>query len=68
MNDEHAGAMIDTRLGQDRQYPIEHPNIMKKIIISGSISAQESIVQIDNEGPFQINYVNPADDPRGATK
>ena len=41
---------------------------MKKIIISGSISAQESIVQIDNEGPFQINYVNPADDPRGATK
>jgi Domain of unknown function (DUF4437) len=25
---------------------------------------KESIVQIDSEGPFQINYVNPADDPR----
>jgi quercetin dioxygenase-like cupin family protein len=28
--------------------------------------AQASIVQIDSEGPFQINYVNPADDPRNA--
>lgn len=28
----------------------------------------ESIVQIDSEGPFQINYVNPADDPRNAKK
>jgi quercetin dioxygenase-like cupin family protein len=26
--------------------------------------AKEAIVQIDSEGPFQINYVNPADDPR----
>ena len=25
---------------------------------------KEAIVQIDSEGPFQINYVNPADDPR----
>jgi quercetin dioxygenase-like cupin family protein len=30
-------------------------------------STQESIVQIDSEGPFQINYVNPADDPRKET-
>lgn len=28
----------------------------------------ESIVQIDSEGPFQIKYVNPADDPRSAKK
>ena len=28
----------------------------------------ESIVQIDSEGPFQIKYVNPADDPRNAKK
>jgi uncharacterized protein DUF4437 len=28
--------------------------------------AKESVVQIDSEGPFQINYVNPADDPRNA--
>ena len=28
----------------------------------------EAIVQIDSEGPFQINYINPADDPRGAKK
>jgi len=28
----------------------------------------DSIIQIDSEGPFQINYVNPADDPRGAKK
>jgi quercetin dioxygenase-like cupin family protein len=30
--------------------------------------AKESIVQIDSEGPFQINYVNPTDDPRNARK
>ena len=29
-------------------------------------SGRDSIVQIDSEGPFQINYVNPADDPRNA--
>jgi quercetin dioxygenase-like cupin family protein len=29
---------------------------------------EASIVQIDSEGPFQINYVNPADDPRNKTK
>ena len=28
----------------------------------------ESIVQIDSDGPFQINYVNPSDDPRNAKK
>ena len=27
-----------------------------------------SVVQIDSEGPFQINYVNPSDDPRNAKK
>lgn len=27
---------------------------------------KETIVQIDSEGPFQINYVNPADDPKNA--
>ena len=26
------------------------------------------VVQIDSEGPFQINYVNPSDDPRNAKK
>ena len=30
--------------------------------------AKESVVQIDSEGPFQINYVNPADDPRNEKK
>jgi quercetin dioxygenase-like cupin family protein len=28
----------------------------------------EAIVQIDSEGPFQIKYVDPADDPRNAKK
>ena len=28
----------------------------------------DSVVQIDSEGPFQINYVNPSDDPRNAKK
>jgi len=26
-------------------------------------SIRDCVVQIDGEGPFQINYVNPADDP-----
>jgi quercetin dioxygenase-like cupin family protein len=31
-------------------------------------SAGEAIVQIHGKGPFQIKYVNPADDPRNAKK
>ena len=26
------------------------------------------VIQIDSEGPFQINYLNPTDDPRNAKK
>jgi len=26
------------------------------------------VVQVTSTGPFQVNYVNPADDPRGAKK
>ena len=29
---------------------------------------EETIVQIQSEGPFEIKYVNPADDPRNAKK
>jgi hypothetical protein len=28
-------------------------------------STEESVVQIDSEGPFQINYISAVDDPRG---
>jgi quercetin dioxygenase-like cupin family protein len=28
------------------------------------VAAKDSVLQIDSEGPFQINYVNQADDPR----
>jgi quercetin dioxygenase-like cupin family protein len=31
-------------------------------------STTDSILQIDSEGPFQINYVNASDDPRNAKK
>jgi len=31
-------------------------------------SKTECIIQIHSTGPFEINYVNPADDPRGAKK
>lgn len=31
-------------------------------------SAGETIIQIHGKGPFQIKYVNPADDPRNAKK
>jgi quercetin dioxygenase-like cupin family protein len=31
-------------------------------------STGESLVQIQSEGPFQIKYVNPTDDPRNAKK
>ncbi len=31
-------------------------------------TTSDSIIQIDSEGPFQINYVNPTDDPRNAKK
>jgi quercetin dioxygenase-like cupin family protein len=29
-------------------------------------AAEETIVQLNGEGPWEINYVNPADDPRKA--
>ncbi len=29
---------------------------------------EESVIQVHGEGPFEINYVNPADDPRNAKK
>src|ERR1051325_4230244 len=29
---------------------------------------QESVIQVQSEGPFQIKYINPADDPRGTKK
>ncbi len=32
------------------------------------VATKDSVVQIDSEGPFQINYVNPSDDPRNAKK
>lgn len=31
-------------------------------------ATNEGIIQINSEGPFQINYINPADDPRGPKK
>ena len=31
-------------------------------------ATDESVVQIQSEGPFQIKYINPADDPRNAAK
>lgn len=31
-------------------------------------SFSDSVVQIDSEGPFQINYINATDDPRNANK
>jgi quercetin dioxygenase-like cupin family protein len=30
--------------------------------------AKESVIQIDSDGPFEINYINPSDDPRNAKK
>jgi len=29
-------------------------------------TTSDCVIQIDSEGPFQINYVNPSDDPRTA--
>ena len=31
-------------------------------------SNTESVIQIQSEGPFEIKYVNPSDDPRNAKK
>ncbi len=29
---------------------------------------EETVIQVHGEGPFEINYVNPSDDPRNAKK
>lgn len=44
-------------------YAVLPPGMTHFVSLTG-----DSIVQIDSEGPFQINYVNPADDPRNAKK
>jgi hypothetical protein len=31
-----------------------------------AFATSDSVVQINSDGPFAINYVNPADDPRNA--
>jgi len=38
---------------------VDLPANMNHFAFTGS----ETVVQIDSEGPFVINYVNPADDP-----
>ena len=40
------------------------PAVMKHFAWSN----EESVIQVHAEGPFEINYVNPADDPRNAKK
>ena len=32
-----------------------------------AVARRRTVVQVHGEGPFAITYVNPADDPRGAT-
>ena len=31
-------------------------------------ATEESVIQIQSEGPFEIKYINPADDPRSTKK
>lgn len=43
-------------------------SIMPKGMAHFGWTGEVTVVQIHSTGPFEINYINPADDPRGAKK
>ena len=42
--------------------------VLPKNMVHFASFPDESIIQIQSEGPFKIKYVNPADDPRNKPK
>lgn len=71
--DEHATVLSGTfALGMGEKFD---PNALKDIPVGGysllpaemrhfAVARTETTVQVHGNGPFAVNYVNPADDPR----
>jgi quercetin dioxygenase-like cupin family protein len=61
-----AGEKFDEAAG--KEVPAGSYVVMPAEMAHYAWSSEETIVQIHSTGPFQIKYVNPADDPRNAKK
>jgi quercetin dioxygenase-like cupin family protein len=59
-----AGSKFDEAAMHD--YPAGSFALMPQAMRHFAMAKEESVVQIYGTGPFAINYVNPADDPRKA--
>jgi hypothetical protein len=60
------GERFDTAAG--RELPVGSYAVTPKAVRHFVWAKGETVIQVFGTGPFEINYVNPADDPRKASK
>ena len=60
------GERFDTAVG--RELPVGSYAVTPKAVRHFVWAKGETVIQVSGTGPFEINYVNPADDPRKASK
>jgi len=60
------GERFDTAAG--RELPVGSYAVTPKAVRHFVWAKGETVIQVSGTGPFGINYVNPADDPRKASK
>ena len=60
------GERFDTAVG--RELPVGSYAVTPKAVRHFVWAKGETVIQVFGTGPFEINYVNPADDPRKASK
>ena len=60
------GERFDTAAG--RELPVGSYAVTPKAVRHFVWVKGETVIQVSGTGPFEINYVNPADDPRKASK
>ena len=60
------GERFDTAAG--RELPVGSYAVTPKGVRHFAWAKGETVIHVSGTGPFEINYVNPADDPRKASK
>jgi anti-sigma factor ChrR (cupin superfamily) len=60
------GERFDTPVG--RELPVGSYAVTPKAVRHFVWAEGETVIQVSGTGPFEINYVSPADDPRKTSK